>query len=49
MVPESKPFLKLVADDLKSHAGNYQKIIDAGYDVNTTAKWLADFYSTIIE
>ena len=31
------------------HTDNYQKIIDAGYDVETTAKWLADFYSTIIQ
>ena len=28
---------------------NYQKIVDAGFDVNTTAKWLEEFYSKIVK
>ena len=32
-----------------AHVDNYKKIVDSGYDVETTAKWLADFYSTIIQ
>ena len=28
---------------------NYQKIIDAGYDTKTSAKWLEEFYSKIVK
>lgn len=38
-----------ILHDRKSRANTAQQIIDAGYDVQTTANWLADFYTRILE
>lgn len=42
-------WLKECLNSKNTRKDNYQKIVESGFDVNTTAKWLEEFYSKIIK
>lgn len=49
-IDNAEPWLQAVSKiDINSRHNTKDKIVEAGYDVETTAKWLQEFYTNIIK